>query len=65
MIGSDTSTVRARFVSSIGGDPGINFAGTNRGVFKVNTNDSGFYVSGSFVTSSTFIWIVTGKQNEL
>jgi len=49
-----SGSIRAIF-DTISGDSGINFAGTNRGVFKVNTNDSGFYISGSFVTSSTFI----------
>ena len=33
----------------------IEFSGTGKGVNKVNTNDAGFYITGSFITASDFI----------
>jgi len=51
----DTDDLAEWTASFFDGNGGIKFAGNPVGVYKVNTNDSGFYITGSFITASDFI----------
>ena len=56
MISSQDSDDLAEWTASFfDGNGGIKFVGNSVGVYKVNTNDSGFYITGSFITASDFI----------
>ena len=57
MIPSDTGAVRATFIDNAlnGTEPGIEFSTGTPGVYEVELNNSGQYISGSFIDATTFI----------